>query len=246
MSDHALRIVSSSDVIDDTVDVSARRSAVRAGAVSMLPFVVAYVPFALVVGAAASEHGSPVAGWSGSWLIYGGSAHLAALRTLQEAGPATAVLVGLLINARLVVYSAGLARTWQGQPRWFRLVAAPLIIDPTFASATQYAPKHPEPGLQRRHFIAAGLTLGAGWSAAIAAGVLLGPRLGHLDIEIVVPLCLLALLGEAMHDHPTRMAIVTAVVAALSCRGLPAGTGVLVAIAAGAAAGLKADRRLRP
>ena len=60
----------------------------------MVPLLVAYMPFALVIGATAAEHGSPVAGWAGSWLIYGGSAHLAAIRTLDEAGPVMAIITG--------------------------------------------------------------------------------------------------------------------------------------------------------
>ena len=84
-------------------------------------------------------HGSPLAGWAGSWLIYGGSAHLATIRTLDEAGAVAAILTGLLINARLLVYSASLARRWREQPRWFRVVAAGLIIDPTWAAAERHA-----------------------------------------------------------------------------------------------------------
>ena len=74
------------------------------------------MPFALVIGSAAADHGTPLAGWAGSWLIFGGSAHLAAIRTLDDAGAVAAILTGLLINARLLVYSASLARRWAGQP----------------------------------------------------------------------------------------------------------------------------------
>ena len=84
-------------------------------------------------------HGAPLAGWAGSWLIFGGSAHLAAIRTLDQAGAVAAILTGLLINARLLVYSASLARRWRGQPRWFRVAAAGLIIDPTWAAAERHA-----------------------------------------------------------------------------------------------------------
>src|SRR4051794_31190895 len=54
----------------------------RAGALAMLTLLTAYVPFAFVIGSVAARQASPVAGWAGSWLIYGGSAHLAAMRTL--------------------------------------------------------------------------------------------------------------------------------------------------------------------
>jgi predicted branched-subunit amino acid permease len=38
------------------------------------------------------------------------------MRTLDDAGAVAAILTGLLINARLLVYSASLARRWAGQP----------------------------------------------------------------------------------------------------------------------------------
>ncbi len=52
----------------------------------MLPLSVGYVPLALVIGAAAADHGAPLAGWTGSWLIFAGSAQLVAIRTMDDAG----------------------------------------------------------------------------------------------------------------------------------------------------------------
>ena len=205
------------------------------GVLAMLPMAVAYAPFGLIVGTAVAEHGSPVAGWAGSWVIYGGSAHLAALRTLDEAGPVVAVLTALLVNARLLVYSAGLAQTWRGQPRWFRFAAAGMIIDPTFALA-QRAGRDDARG-QRRHFLASGLTLGAVWSVAVAVGALAGPRLDWLDIGIVVPLSLVAVLGDALGDGSGRRVVATGAAVALLTAGWPAGTGMLAAIVAGVVAG---------
>ncbi|MFM2076504.1 MAG: hypothetical protein RJA49_394, partial [Actinomycetota bacterium] len=69
--------------------------ATRAGMLAMLPLIAGYLPFALVVGAAVAEHGTPWAGWAGSWLIYGGSAHLATVRTLDKAGHAAPARLAL-------------------------------------------------------------------------------------------------------------------------------------------------------
>ena len=217
-------------------------TAARAGALAMLPLVVAYAPFALVIGATVAKHGDAVAGWAGSWLIYGGSAHLAALRTLDQAGVVPAVLTGLLVNARLVVYSAALARRWTAQPRWFRVAAAGLIIDPTWAAADQHADRCPDADRQRRYFIAAGLTLGTGWSLAIAAGALVGTRLDGLDLGVVVPLCLLALVSDALSSGRSRWVIAVSAIVALLTAGWPEGTGLLAAVVAGAATGLALDR----
>ena len=217
-------------------------SAARRGALEMLPLLAGYVPFALVIGATAAELGSPLAGWTGSWLIYGGSAHLAALRTLHGAGAMMAILTGLLINARLVVYSSSLARRWPAQPRWFRFVGAGMIIDPTWAAAERHANVCHDPRQQRRFFIAAGLTLGIGWSAAIAVGALLGARLDWLDLEVVVPLCLLGLVGPDLRARDSRSVIVVAGSIAVLTAGWPAGTGLLAAIAGGCAMGMAQHR----
>lgn len=229
----------------DASAARSRSSATRRGVLDMLPLLAGYVPFALVIGSAAAEHGAPLAGWAGSWLIFGGSAHLAAIRTLAQDGPAAAIVTALLINARLLVYSASLARRWTGQPRWFRFVAAGLIIDPTWAAAERFAAQSPSPAEQRRFFLASGLTLGAGWSVAIAAGAVLGARLDWLHLRIAVPLCLLALIGGGLRDATTRPAIAVAAGTALLTAHWPAGTGLLVAVAAGCAAGSAADRRRR-
>jgi predicted branched-subunit amino acid permease len=201
-------------------------SATRSGILTMLPLLVGYMPFGLVVGSAV--------------------AHLATIQTLDGAGFAAAVITGLLINARLVVYSTSLARRWRGQPRWFRFAAAGLIIDPTWAVADRHAEQCPDDGEQRRFFLATALTLATGWSVAIAAGALLGARLDGLDLQIAVPLCLLGLVGTGLRARGTRTVSLAAGAAALVTVAWPSGTGLLAAVAAGCLAGWVGDTRRRP
>jgi predicted branched-subunit amino acid permease len=222
-----------------------RANGARSGALAMLPLLPAYIPFALVIGSAATDHGAPLAGWAGSWLIYGGSAHLAAIRTLDHAGAVAAVVTALLINARLLVYSASLARRWSGQPRWFRIVAAPMIVDPTWVAAERNAEVTTDLREQRRYFVAAGLTLGVAWSGGIAVGVVLGARLDWLHLGIAIPLCLVGLVGPGIAAAGTRSVVAVAAAVALVTADWPAGTGLLLAVAAGGATGVLNDRRRR-
>src|SRR4051794_2325293 len=60
------------------------------GVRAMAPMLLAYSPYALVIGSAVARIDDPVAGWSGSWIIYGGSAHLAALKGISEGAFASA------------------------------------------------------------------------------------------------------------------------------------------------------------
>ena len=218
-------------------------SAARHGVVAMLPLLAGYMPFALVIGSAAADRGTPLAGWAGSWLILAGSAHLAAMRTLDDAGAVAAILTGLLINARLLVYSASLARRWAGQPRWFRFAAAGLIIDPTWAVADRHADEAPTARDHRHYFLGAALTLAVGWSAAMAVGAVLGARLDGLDLQIAVPLCLLSLVGPSLRSGPARPVVAVAAVVALVTADWPSGTGLLAAVAAGCLTSLALEYR---
>ena len=210
-------------------------SSLREGVSVMLPFVAGFAPFALAIGAVAAR-GNAWAGWSGSWLIYGGSAHLATLQGLGRSGLVVAVLTGVLVNARLLVYSASLARRWAGQPTWFRFAAAPLVIDPTWAVA-EARPVREQASDERRFFLAAGLTLGVGWSAMMAAGVALGGRLDASSLAVAVPLCLVSLVAPRLVDPDTRWVCLAAAATTPFTGGFPAGTGLLVAAGAGVLAG---------
>ena len=77
----------------------------------------------------------------------------------------------------------------------------------------------------------------------MAVGAMVGPRLDGLDLQIVVPLCLLALVGSALRDAASRRVVAAAAVVAFLTVHWPSGTGLLAAIAAGALAGLVHDRR---
>ena len=85
----------------------------RTGSFAMLVLLPAYVPFALLIGAAAAARGESLAGWAGSLLIFGGSAQLAAIRVMDRSGPEAAVLTGLLVNAAF----SSTARRWPGAGR---------------------------------------------------------------------------------------------------------------------------------
>lgn len=215
---------------------------IRAGVTAVWPLAAGYVPFALVVGAALGEQGGGPAGWAGSWLVYGGSAQLAALRSLEPAGAAVALLTGLVVNARMVLYTVSLSRRWRDQPRWFRVVAASLVIDATWALTVA---REPRPvGEERRFFLAVGLLLGMVWVGGIAVGTIVGAHL-HVDaLDAVAPLGLTALLAPRLARRDDRTAIVvSALVVAIAGPRLPAGTGILVAVVGGVVAGELSSRR---
>lgn len=205
----------------------------------MLPLTVGYVPFALAIGSAAADSGEPLAGWAGSLLIFGGSAHLGALQTLGRAGPLAAVLTGLAINTRLALYSVSLGRSWADQPRWFRWGAAALIVDPTWAVAERHAATCTDAESRRGFFLGAALTLAVLWCTAIAVGAALGARLDWARLPVVVPLVLAGNVAPALRAPRTLRVALAAAAIALLTTGWPPGTGMVAAIGAGCLAGFE-------
>jgi predicted branched-subunit amino acid permease len=216
-------------------------AAARDGALAIAPFVVGFAPFALVIGATVAASAHEDAGVAASWLVYGGSAQLALQRTLESGGAVLAVVAALLINTRLAVYSASLARQWSGQPRWFRISAAPLLVDPVWAVAERNAVASTSPRAQRAHYFGAALSLFVAWSVLIAVGVIAGNQLSGVGLEVAAPLCLLALVGPKLKDPRTRAVVFASAAVAVLGRGLPAGTSILAAIACGIAVGVSMD-----
>lgn len=226
-----------------TATTTTRRVEARRGAAAALPLVVGYAPFALVVGNAIAQHAVPMAGWTGIWTIVSGSALLATITALDSGSAAIAALTGVLLNARLGVYSASLRTPWARQPRWFKAVAALLLIDPTWAIAEQRVRAPGTDADRRAHFLGAALTLLVGWATMISIGALLGSTGGAVDhLGVTVPLCLVALVAPRLREHDTRPTVVLAACVAFVSLTWPSGTGVLAAVAAGAVVGATGRR----
>lgn len=217
----------------------------RAGAVATAPLLLGYAPFALVIGAAIAESSAPAAGWAGIWLILGGSAHLATVRAIDTAPALVAVATGLLIHVRLVVYSASLAERWRRQPRWFKALAAPFVIDPTWAAAEARADRPATAEEERSYFAGAVLLLVTSWATLITLGMLVGTQIGdRFGLGVTIPLCLVALVGPRLLERDSVRTVVVAGAVAVLGRSWVPGSAMVVAIALGCLAGM-ARREVR-
>jgi predicted branched-subunit amino acid permease len=217
---------------------------VRAGVVAMAPMLVGVAPLALVLGAAIAAHTDPAAAWAGIWPIFGGSAHLGVLRVVdQGAGAPLAIATGILVHARLGVYSVSLAPGWRDQPAWFRFVAAGLLIDPTWAVAEQRSSRPGSARQQRHHYLGAGVTLAVGWTLMVTAGMLVGHRLGGLiGLDLAAPLCMVALVVPRLVRWSDVRVAAAAGAAVVLADGWPTGTGLMLAIGVGVAVGAMGER----
>lgn len=218
---------------------STGRHELAAGAAAMLPLLLGYAPFALIVGAAAAEFSNPTAGWAGIWAIFAGSTQLAVMQ-LTDAGTALPVVIatGLVINARLVVYSTAFGARWHAESRLFRIVAAAAVIDPTWAVAMARYERPESDADTRTFFVGTAITLWFGWAALVTTGMVAGAVIPpDLGVEVVIPVCLAALAAPALSTRAGWATVGVAATAALFAGMLPAGTGFLAAVVAGTVAG---------
>lgn len=219
---------------------TATRSDYAAGARAMAPVLAGLVPAGIAVGAAWSAAGLPVApGLAAAASVYGASAQLVVADLgSRGAGLLAVALVTAVASMQLALLGASLGRWLCGASVPSRWLAAVLLVSPAYlvtdAGVTDSSPA----AARRRFYLGAGATLWVGWQVAHAVGLVVGtviPPSAALDFAL--PLCLLGLVAPRLRDPAARTAVLAAAVTAGVLRAAPLGTGVVVAVAVGIAAG---------
>lgn len=224
--------------------MSVDRAAVRRGITDALPLYVPAVPFALVIGLAISESGINVfAGWSGSWLIFGGAAQLTLVSLLGTgAGVLAAIVAALVVNARHLMYSAAMAPTFQHQPTWFRWLGPYTLIDQMFALATIESGRS-DPETFRNYYLGAGFTFWTLWQITTALGIAIGPVVPEeWNLAFAVPLLFIGLIVLGIDKSSKLVAALVGAGVTFLFAGLPNRSGLLVGALAGVIAGTVVER----
>lgn len=177
-----------------------------------------------------------LAGIIGAAAVYGGSAQLTTVTLLaQGSAVAFAVLSGLVVNLRLLPYSAAMGDRFAGQPRPFRWLAPFLLIDQSFLLAEGRRELPAE--VFRRYWLWLGGFVAGAWTSSVAAGELLAPVLPPLPHLTLV--CTAMFLGLLFPRLVTRPAVVAAVVGGATA-GVVSELLPALGIVAGAVAGVAA------
>jgi predicted branched-subunit amino acid permease len=223
------------------ISLLADRRDLAAGARAMAPWLVGIIPFGLVIGLNVAQADIPtLAGWLTGPLIYAGSTQVATIQLLDAgAAPIVVVVAALIINIRLILYSATMARHWGGTPWWWRLVAAYLLIDPSLAVGLDGYERLTDRGRAHAHYLGGAVLLWVSWLAAIGVGATVGVGLpAWLHLEFVIPLFLVGEAARKLANPTVRRAIFAAATVALLTLSAPLHLGTALAIAAGITAGL--------
>lgn len=209
----------------------------RAGARDMTPMVIGVVPFGLAIGATIGSSGiDPWAAAASGPVLLSGAAQLTTLQML-EAGSSPAVIVAsaLLINLRILLYSASLAPWFAGVRLRMRLLLATSVIDQTHFVAV---PRFERGDLDRRgrvaYYAGASVWLVTAWLASQLVAMILGAELPEsAGLDMAAPLALIGLLAKSVGTRPSALAAGLGVAVATVGAGLPFHSATLVATVTG-------------
>ncbi|MFB6177125.1 MAG: AzlC family ABC transporter permease [Halobaculum sp.] len=215
-----------------------RRTAFLDGVRAVAPILLGAAPFGLVAGAAAVGADLTVAQAMGlSTVVFAGASQLAAIDLLgQNASVAVVVGTALVINARMVMYSASIAPYFENLSSRRRALVAYLLTDQAYALSITRFRQH---GSSLWFYLGTAAPLWLVFVAATAVGAVVGARVpAWLPLEFTIPLTFLAVLVPAIVDRESQAAAVVAGTVAVLGANLPYNLGLLAGAGTGIAAGL--------
>lgn len=213
----------------------------RAGVRDVSPVVLGIIPFGLVAGAAAVDAGlSGLQAVGLSVVVFAGASQLAAIDLLGDGAPLI-VVVGtiLVVNLRMVMYSASIAPHLRSVAIRWKAVMAYVLTDQAYALAVT---RFRESDVSRRgYYLGVATPLWVVWQLCTLVGIVVGARVPPwLPLDFALPLVFLALLVPAIEDAGTAAAGFVGGTLATLGSGLPYELGLPLGAVCGVLAGLLA------
>jgi predicted branched-subunit amino acid permease len=179
-----------------------------------------------------------------SFLVFAGSAQLAALPLITNHAPLWAVwAIAACVNLRFVIFSAQWRPYFAHLPRWQRMLRGYFTADLNFVVFMTRFPARQAAPEQDPYFWGGVATNWSAWQFPCVAGLLLAQSIPTAwGFGFAGALALLALMYSLLSDTASRLAAAVAGAAAVMTAALPLKLNVVVAIAAAVALGLASDR----
>ena len=208
-----------------------------------LPFLAGAIPFSMVLGVAAVDIGMDAAlAISQSAIVFAGTAQAASLELIRGGSTIGVILITtLVINLRMMMYSATLAPHFKPYSIFWRLIMSFILIDQVFAFAVIRLQNEPDisPEPFKWYYLGVGTPVSVAWIIGTGVGVFLGAIIpSSWGLDFAIPLTLLAVAVPALKSRASLTAgAVGAIIAVLGFR-LPYNLGLLIGALVGMMAGL--------
>jgi predicted branched-subunit amino acid permease len=220
------------------------RQGAREGLLTVLPFSVGTISWAMVTGLAMRSSGlSPGEAMGMSVLVYAATAQLGALPLIASGAPLWLIfLTGLVLNLRFVIFSASIAPVFHDRPWAQRLASSYLLTDSGFTLLSPRLLTDRDPHWRWGYYLGPSLYGWLLWQACVLVGVLGAGWLPRdWSLEFMATIALLVMLVPMARTRPMLLAALVAGLAAVLLHALPLRLGLFIAIAAGIATGFVAE-----
>ncbi|MFV0386474.1 AzlC family ABC transporter permease [Paracoccus sp. (in: a-proteobacteria)] len=216
--------------------------AFRHGLIQSIPFLLVILPFGVLFGVVANEAGLEIAQIMGfSVLVLAGASQFTAVQLISDQAPAlVVVLLALVVNLRMAMYSASLV-PWLGKARgWQKILVAYTLLDQNYALSIQHYERYPRLSVPQRfaYFAGTAVTMCLPWMAVTWLGATLGNAMGNIvGLDFALPITFISMFAPMLRSLAHVTACAVAITGALLLAGLPSGLGLLIAAPIGMAAG---------
>ncbi len=222
------------------------RSAFTDGMRDQVPFMLGNLPFGLITGAAAISAGvDPWLSMAMSVIMFAGAAQLAAISLMAQHAPGgIVVLTVLVVNLRMMMYSAAIAPYFRRTPRLRKWLFSYLLTDHAFALLTTKFDKQRVPEHVDAYYFGATIAMWCCWQVSVAIGVFAGTLVpAKWSLDFAIPLVFLSLVLPALQTRSHWAAAIAAGVAAAFCTSMPLKLGLIAAAITGVLIGVLMERR---
>lgn len=217
------------------------RQALLEGFSAVGPILPGIIPFGMTAGIAALEAGmSPAAGFGMSVFIFAGASQLVVAQLISEgAVPAVIILTALIVNLRMLMYSASLAPYLGGLSLKWKAALSYLLTDQAYAlSITRYLADE-SAGTRQWYYLGAAFPIWALWVTSTVLGLWVGAAVpASWQLGFTLPLVFLVLLVPVIRDRPGVAAAITGGGVAVLAHQVPYHLGLTIGALAGILAGV--------
>jgi len=203
---------------------------VRAGA----PFLLVIAPFGMLFGVVATEAGfTLIQTMAMTALVIAGAAQFASVQLLVDGAPVfVAILTGLAVNLRMVMYSASLTPHVGKAQTWQKVLMSYFMVDQSYGVSIEKYERAPEMPLEEKvaYFFGTISTIAPFWYGFSLIGGLLGSAIPpEYALDFAIPITFIAIIAPSLRSLPHLAAAVVSVIVALALSWMPYNLWLMVA-----------------
>lgn len=215
-------------------DMSRTRSAYWQGVRGGAPFILVIAPFGMLFGVVATEAGfSLVQTMAMTALVIAGAAQFASVQLLVDGAPVfVAILTGLAVNLRMVMYSASLTPHLSKALTWQKVLISYFMVDQSYGVSIAKFERAPEMPLTDKvaFFFGAISAVAPFWYGFSFVGALVGSTIPpEYALDFAIPITFIALVAPSLRSLPHLSAAVVSVVVSLALAWLPYNLWLVIA-----------------